>query len=620
MNLFRSLRVLVRNIEKLLDWVTDLVRGGKWSTLLILVDSLVILLFRPEEGICYQWLSTFLPNQYPIFFLIGVSSIVLLALIIKFFRLDQPISFNSIILSRIIGCSVLIVFILAVLTLLQPSINSNSYSLNDKLSWGEEFLIPQNPKCQNSRDNLTVNFRNNLKTSEGYYGEYVKNCSSEPEAQIYFSNTKALQTNNPIRIVVSIPIDRPDGIEDSQEILRGVALAQNEWNAKENRKLVVGITDDGYGKGDGDCGENRDKGECKKSKEVAERLVKQTNILGVIGHFSSDATAAAAKIYEKGSLVVISPTSTAVRTNSDCQTNTICLNSYVFRTSYNDSILIENLINVIKQGRGLTHPIKKAAVIYEGKNDYSILFKKTFSEHFIKEAGDGSIVNEQSDLQNSCNFSMQIGFDPKKCLESVKQADALLLVPSTKNASQVMEILKLNFMLKPPHILLGADSMYKYSFIRDKNKENQIKAEAEGMLIAIPWHINSAACSEKDSRFECKAAILFENLETSKNSNNLKRKLPYSINWRTATAFEATQVLSKGLEQTFDQKCKFNVFNINQCMRTKLRETLQDSTFEAEGILGDGKIKFDERGDRKHDSYPPVIVKVIQGEFQRIEF
>ncbi len=43
------------------------------------------------------------------------------------------------------------------------------------------------------------------------------------------------------------------------------------------------------------------------SKEVASKLVKNPDIIAVVGHNASDASLAAAPIYEKGGLVMISP-------------------------------------------------------------------------------------------------------------------------------------------------------------------------------------------------------------------------------------------------------------------------------------------------------------------------
>jgi branched-chain amino acid transport system substrate-binding protein len=49
------------------------------------------------------------------------------------------------------------------------------------------------------------------------------------------------------------------------------------------------------------------------AEQVAAALVKNLDILGVVGHFASDTTLAAGKVYQSGQLVAISPVSTSVQ-------------------------------------------------------------------------------------------------------------------------------------------------------------------------------------------------------------------------------------------------------------------------------------------------------------------
>ncbi|MFM5888886.1 MAG: ABC transporter substrate-binding protein, partial [Dolichospermum sp.] len=65
----------------------------------------------------------------------------------------------------------------------------------------------------------------------------------------------------------------------------------------------------------------------KQAQQVAQQLVKDTSILGIIGHNSSDATKEALPEYEKAQLPIISPTSTSV----------LLSNSVFFRAVYSDA-------------------------------------------------------------------------------------------------------------------------------------------------------------------------------------------------------------------------------------------------------------------------------------------
>jgi branched-chain amino acid transport system substrate-binding protein len=595
-------RWIVKSLESFIDWIIFLIRQGKWSTILLTIGIIAFSLLAPDKGIIYQWVSGIFPKeQYFILFFSGLITLFLIAFVIRFLRLDKPVSRSF---AKIMTFIVAIAFILATCTLFRPIDNSDP--LENNFSWGEEFLTPQKSMC-NASSAATIAFGlHDYNTAERYYKDYVKKCSYEPEAQIYLSNTVAIKTNNFTRVAVSVPISRKyKGVEHSEEILRGIALAQNEWNAnKGNRQLVVGIANDGYA-GNDICGQEGKSGECGKAKEIAKYLVKQSNILGVVGHFSSDATEAVSNDYKTGKLVVVSPTSTAVRDNAescsqtDPNRNAICLNSYIFRTASNDSIAVKRLINFIIESKK-NKSIKTVAIVYEQNSTYSRLFRKKFSDEFESQASKGSVINSKPDLENSCNFSMKIGFDSKKCLEDSKKANALLLVPSTKNIEQVKEVLHLNKSSVPNLTLLGADSMYDSQFIKENNK---VKTEVDGMLLVVPWQRSDEKCEDTSSRLECKAAKLFG-------------KSKVKISWRTATAFDAVQALSAGLAQTSDQKCRFNILNNDHCMRTKLKETLLQESFQTPGAIGAGIVKFDDQGDRVKDEKIAVIVEAHQGDFK----
>ncbi|NJQ97654.1 MAG: ABC transporter substrate-binding protein [Hydrococcus sp. CSU_1_8] len=100
----------------------------------------------------------------------------------------------------------------------------------------------------------------------------------------------------------------------AKEILRGVAQAQHEINQKGGigGKLVqVKIAND----------ENSP----EIAKQIAKELVRNKKIIAVIGHNSSDASLAAAPIYQEGELVAISPTSVARELSG--------IGNYIFRTT-----------------------------------------------------------------------------------------------------------------------------------------------------------------------------------------------------------------------------------------------------------------------------------------------
>jgi hypothetical protein len=108
------------------------------------------------------------------------------------------------------------------------------------ISLGEEILIKQDiPK----KEELEKAFAGrDYQQFKNLLGDYLKQHPNSPELRVYWNNAKAaLLSKNPIKIAVSIPIGTNPDI--AQEILRGVALAQNEFN---NRNNETGITDSFY--------------------------------------------------------------------------------------------------------------------------------------------------------------------------------------------------------------------------------------------------------------------------------------------------------------------------------------------------------------------------------------
>ena len=127
---------------------------------------------------------------------------------------------------------------------------------------------------------------------------------NDPESLIYLNNAKVLaerqRTDADIyTIAVPVPIDTNVGA--AQEILRGVAQAQKEINTSgtdgeigiDGQLLRVIIAND-----------NDDP---ELARQVAQQLADNPEVEGVVGHYASDTTMAANKIYQAEKLVSISP-------------------------------------------------------------------------------------------------------------------------------------------------------------------------------------------------------------------------------------------------------------------------------------------------------------------------
>ncbi|NES05796.1 MAG: tetratricopeptide repeat protein [Okeania sp. SIO2F4] len=202
--------------------------------------------------------------------------------------------------------------------------------------------------------------QNNYSQATDCFQQLIIANRNEPEPLIYYNNSLARKYGNPIIIAVVIPADQD--INRSKEVLRGVAQAQNESNenqAKNNdfssgtRLLEIVIVNDSN--------------EPKISNKVAQEIVKNRSILGVIGHNSSNASKAALEVYKLENLAIISPTSTSTELKDDV----------FFRTVFDNSKMSKKLAEYVGY-----LPIEKVVIFYNEPSSFSRTLKDFFYFEF----------------------------------------------------------------------------------------------------------------------------------------------------------------------------------------------------------------------------------------------
>ncbi|MEA5421178.1 ABC transporter substrate-binding protein [Spirulina sp. CCNP1310] len=305
---------------------------------------------------------------------------------------------------------------------------------------------------------------------------------NDPEALIYLQNLKAEQQSNSYAIAVAIPAGPAMNI--AKEILRGVAQAQKSVNESGGingvplKVLLINDDDD-----------------PEVVAQVAQTLVSNhPEILGVVGHYSSDSSLAAATVYEAGGLTMISPTSTSVELST--------AGDYIFRTVPSDrfagSALAQYQLNRLQKQR--------AAVFYNSQSAYSQSIKNVFTTDLF---GQGGNVVGEFDLASS-------GFNAQNALQQAIAAGAevLMLAPSSAVIDQMIAIAAANQNRLP---LLAGDDAYSAEVLQKGG------GNVAGMVVAIPWHIlgNPGAAFPKEAQ----------------------QLWGGEVNWRTAMAYDATQAL-----------------------------------------------------------------------------
>ena len=350
----------------------------------------------------------------------------------------------------------------------------------------------------------------------------LKTKRNDPEALIYLNNAR-IGNNASYTLVASVPIS--SNINVAREVLRGVAQAQDEINNNGGiggKSLKIAIADD--------------KNNPETAQELAAAFGKDDSVLGVIGHFSSSVTLAAAPTYQENGLVVISPTSTSTELSG--------ASKYVFRTVPSDRYAGNALGKYFLQNLNK----KKASIVYTSESSYSKSLKNVFKEYLVSSGGE--VVAEFDFSQPEFNIANTV----QKA--QTEGAEALILFPSSAYLDTVNDSLALIQINNGKLPILGGDSLY-----RPETLENTGKSGI-GMVLAVPWHI----LNHSNSDFPQGATRLWGG----------------DVNWRTALAYDATQALAEAI-------------SINPT-RQGIQQTLNSGNFSISGASG--RVKFLPSGDR----------------------
>lgn len=364
-------------------------------------------------------------------------------------------------------------------------------ALAARFSAGETLVVPEgtspNPTSQNQKQaGVAAMAAQNYPQAVAAFEAALQAKQNDPEALIYLNNAR-IGNQTAYEIAIAVPLDTD--LDASLEMLRGVAEAQNEINQQggiANTPLKIRIVNDG--------------GTPERASQVAEAIVKDQAILGVVGHYSSDMSLAAGEVYNQGKVVMISPVSTSVKLSN--------FSPYVFRTVPSDFIaaraLADHMINRLQQ--------RKAAVFFNSQSAYSQSLKSEFTSAL--SLGGGQIVSE-FDLSNP-------GFSAADSFKQATQqgATALALLPNSGQLDRALQVIQVNQQQLP---LLGGDDVYAPKTL------SVAGAAAQNMVVAVPWHI-----------------LAHPNAPFVKSSRQLWRA---DVNWRTAMAYDATAAFITALSK-----------------------------------------------------------------------
>jgi branched-chain amino acid transport system substrate-binding protein len=389
-----------------------------------------------------------------------------------------------------------------------------------KLSLGQQILVTADTH-PDKQAGIEAYAKGDYPTAIASFQSALKANRNDPESLIYLNNATAAPKGSPIKIGLSVPIG--GNLNVAREILRGAAQAQQEINQSKgvNGKLVQLVI-------------ANDNNDPTMAKQVAEGFVADPTILAVIGHNASEASVAAAPIYQASGLVMISPTSVSRSLSG--------IGDHIFRTAPSTKTTANALAKHVVTSARKT----KIAICYASKTEASQSFQEEITAAIYEL--DGKV------LRTPCDFS-----DPSFVASEVPTravsdgAEALILAPSLNTVNQAIEVVQANQRRLP---LFGSQTMYGIEALK------QGKSDSNGMVLPVPWHPAVAAGSSFAA--------------------NAKKLWGGSGSWRTAMAHDATYAALTGLK--------------SGATRQQLHKTLSNAGFSVKGATGD--IQFLPSGDR----------------------
>ena len=295
----------------------------------------------------------------------------------------------------------------------------DTLSIKNRISKGDRLLTStaQSPAQADRKAGTEAMARKDFAQAEMAFDAARAIEKNDPEILIYKNNARAMaraegNPNASITIAVSVPISTNPNV--AQEILRGVAHAQDEKNAQDGiggKLIQVTIADDSN--------------DANVATRIATAFADDPQILGVVGHNASDASLAAAPIYEERKLVMISPSSSANRLTN--------FGAYIFRTvpgtRFMSDPLAEYAVKTLKS--------KKVGLCYDAKS----LDNMSFKDDFV-----ASVVGQGSEIVDvGCDIAAP-DFNPAEALSRLAQqnADSLLIAPHIDRLNLAIQLANAN--------------------------------------------------------------------------------------------------------------------------------------------------------------------------------
>ena len=436
----------------------------------------------------------------------------------------------------------------------------------DAVSCGEELLIKTSGSRLKERG-INEFFNANYQAAFNLFKQsWNEEERKDPETLIYMNNALLKgQKADYYTLAVAVPISNSEGgtvnSDLAREMLRGIAHAQTEvnlglFNSDRNNDFPgQGFLAGKAIKGKGIRVIIADDANLKAEAQArASSLVKQTEILGVVGHYTSKMTVHAVDIYDKNHLVLISPGSTTEQLTEKPRT-------FFFRTVPRNQITATAFKNYLIENAGQ----KKAVGFYCPEIQATSSLWEEFRKQF-RQAGGNIFSITEFDLCKK-NFNVELA------LQQVQRSEKTAIVLTTSHVpdavKNAMALIKAN---GDRNWVVGTGGIYSQTTLETASQLQSF----EKLVTSSSWHPLTAP----NRTF----------------ADNARKLWGGNVNHRTALTYDATRTLITAIEMQ------------QQPSREGMQHTIASQNFSAKGATG--TIEFDAKGDRKNP--PSELVHIVK--------
>ncbi|WP_448265315.1 ABC transporter substrate-binding protein [Nostoc sp. DSM 114159] len=426
-----------------------------------------------------------------------------------------------------------------------PTQTSSSFTNKSSLmNLGTRILVKVQTSPEKT-DGVKAFAEKDYSTAVKKFTDSLKNNRNDPETLIYLNNAKIARDNSlAIKVAIVAPINFDPSL--AEEILRGVAQAQNEVNTQggiNGKKLQIVIA----------SADNRE-----DSARLDNELVEDQSLVAAVGVRRN------AEIYKEKGLVLVLPVELPNQAENPGKLNNNTLNSqpnsstnnYLFHVNP----LYDNLVDT--HSRYIARQARNIAICGDVRNSRDN--PTSSSNQILVEKYTQAIKNYGSNvISTPCNLADK-NFDPKafvdKAIET-ENASGFLLMPSIRNIYFATKVAQEVKGRKP---LFASETMYSATTLQNGK-------DLEGMVLPVYWHRDA----NKDNPF-------------AKNAFQLWNA---QVNQRTAGAYDALQAIIAGLKK--------------DSTREGLQRVLSNPNFSTSGATG--MIQFSASGERQGEA---MLVKI----------